>query len=469
MMAYGFRAPSALAYVDEHEPSWVSDTPLKPTHPLNQRRFSNSNLVTMIKGVMQLNNAASNYTTDPLRRASVAASVVTKADVGSANYPLTAARPLEVKSRPVKVQPISEEPATFRPPANAPSSWPKFPIFRSPPIRSSLPLLGSGLFSAAKDAREPCLEEKYGHSGQSLGFGSHAEVSVINGNVEGEGMLYAVKRFRKQRGTESNRDYKKRMYSEFCIGSTMRHENVINTIDLIRDQNDCFCIVMEYCSGGDLYAYLNNTIRERPKMDETHCFFKQLVDGVAYIHSIGVAHRDLKPENILITHAGHILKICDFGVADVFRMPQTSRLYESRGVCGSEPYIPPEEFDNPDAQYDATKADMWAVGVVFYMMLYGGMPWHHARRDDSKYRQYEKSVDPSLLYTQLSGYQAFDAQKDLGVRRVLYGLLNPTPSARPSANDIQSRTWLKNVSSCHVDNFSTLHFHMPIAAPKTRC
>jgi protein-serine/threonine kinase len=84
----------------------------------------------------------------------------------------------------------------------------------------------------------------------------------------------------------------KRMTSEFCISSSLHHPNVVETVDLVVDDNHTWCEVMEYCSGGSLFEVLQDH-----KLDdnEVNCCFKQLVDGVHYIHSVGVAHRDLKP------------------------------------------------------------------------------------------------------------------------------------------------------------------------------
>lgn len=69
---------------------------------------------------------------------------------------------------------------------------------------------------------------------------------------------------------------------------------------------------MEVCQGGDLLQY----IRRRRKLEEplAKFFFKQIIYGLAYIHSIGIIHRDLKLENILIDNEG-VLKIADFGVS----------------------------------------------------------------------------------------------------------------------------------------------------------
>jgi serine/threonine protein kinase len=77
---------------------------------------------------------------------------------------------------------------------------------------------------------------------------------------------------------------------------------------------------------------------------------------------MGVAHRDLKPENLLIDASGRILKITDFGVSEVFRTPFGGVSQKAHGLCGSGPYIAPEEFVT--AEYDSELVDCWAIGII---------------------------------------------------------------------------------------------------------
>lgn len=114
-------------------------------------------------------------------------------------------------------------------------------------------------------------------------------------------------------------------------------------------------IFLEYASGGELFdrigeLYLSIYISIKfflftnffsepdvgmPQM-EAQRFFKQLISGVEYLHSRGIAHRDLKPENLLLD-ANDNLKISDFGMATVFRYQGKERLLDKR--CGTLPYI----------------------------------------------------------------------------------------------------------------------------------
>lgn len=114
---------------------------------------------------------------------------------------------------------------------------------------------------------------------------------------------------------------------------------------------------MEFCPGGDLYAAIK---RGRMSPSEVECCFKQILTGVTYLHSQGVAHRDIKPENLFFDLMGHLkvldlgyaypqpsltsFQIGDYGASTVYRLPWESTIHMSTGLCGSEPYIAPEQF-----------------------------------------------------------------------------------------------------------------------------
>lgn len=95
-------------------------------------------------------------------------------------------------------------------------------------------------------------------------------------------------------------------------------------------------------------------------------YFRQLISGVEYLHSRGVAHRDLKPENLLLDNNDN-LKISDFGLATIYRLQDKERLLEKR--CGTLPYVAPEVLKRP---YCAEPADIWSCGIILVALLAGG-------------------------------------------------------------------------------------------------
>lgn len=225
------------------------------------------------------------------------------------------------------------------------------------------------------------LVEKYGKCREIIGHGAFGVVRISHKKIEGQPgeKLYAVKQF-KRRPEETEKKYSKRLTAEFCISSSLRHPNVIHTLDLLKDAQGEFCEVMEFCAGGDLYTLV--LASNKLEVQEADCFFKQMMRGVEYMHEMGVAHRDLKPENLLLTtHGG--LKITDFGNGECFRMAWENDAHMVSGLCGSAPYIAPEEYI--DKEFDARAVDVWACGVIYMAMRTGRHLWKVAKREEDEF------------------------------------------------------------------------------------
>ncbi|KAF8966530.1 serine/threonine-protein kinase HAL4/sat4 [Entomortierella lignicola] len=296
---------------------------------------------------------------------------------------------------------------------------------------------------AAKNKIDCTLLKKYGICDKgNIGQGATAVVRLAHklSNEESE-KLFAVKEFRKRRKNETEKEYVKKLTSEFCISSTLHHENIVETVDLVQDEHHHWCEVMEYCSGGDLYNAIKQGHMSRVEID---CCFKQLLNGVAYLHSMGVAHRDIKPENLLLDSKGR-LKITDFGVSDVFRMCWEKAPHLSKGLCGSEPYIAPEEFKSKE--YDGRRVDIWACGIVYYCMIYQGIPFRAATAQDPNYQHF-------LNMRSINSYEPFE-KLPLGPRTLLKKILDPNPETRITIEGIMEDEWFKSIETCiHGDNLN---------------
>lgn len=270
--------------------------------------------------------------------------------------------------------------------------------------------------------------------GKVIGRGASGIVRLGVLNQE-ENHQVAVKEFRKRRKNETRHQYLLKLTAEYLIASRMHHPNVIETLDIVHDGKRWYEI-MEFCPGGDLFSAIQNNDLG---VDEIDSAFYQIVQGVAYLHSLGVAHRDLKPENLLIDCSGHI-KIGDFGVSENFLQSAegcvTHRM--SHGVCGSSPYIAPEEFTQGD--FDAQAVDVWALAIIYFAMVFHTIPWQVAQLSDEGYRQY------------VTNPRAFEPFKRLsyGARTLLKRMLEPDPAKRISIKDILEDEWVQSIRMCPI-------------------
>lgn len=301
---------------------------------------------------------------------------------------------------------------------------------------------GTDLLNPMSDQDCRSFVEKYGRCQEVIGRGSFGVVRIShkktdNAQVGSEEILYAVKEF-KRRPNESEQKYLRRLTSEFCISSSLKHVNIIDTLDLLKDAKGDYCEVMQFCSGGDLYTLI--IAAGKLEYAEADCFFKQLIRGVTYMHEMGVAHRDLKPENLLLTQQG-VLKITDFGNGECFKMAWEKEIQLSEGVSGSSPYIAPEEF--VQKEFDARCVDIWACGVIYMAMRTGRQLWKLA---DPKRDEFFKEY--LLKRKDATGYEQIESLKRSRCRNVIYSILDPIPERRINGKQILNSEWGREIKVC---------------------
>ncbi|KDN37031.1 Pkinase-domain-containing protein [Tilletiaria anomala UBC 951] len=223
--------------------------------------------------------------------------------------------------------------------------------------------------------------KKYGKWGKVLGSGAGGTVRLIKRSKDHA--VFAVKEFRQRRPGENEKEYIKKVTAEFCIGSTLHHVNIIETVDIISDHGHYY-EVMEYAPF-DLFSVVMSGKMCRK---ELYCVFRQIVDGVDYLHSMGLAHRDLKLDNCVMT-TDNIVKIIDFGTATVFHSPGKSKVVAT-GVVGSDPYLAPEVLSQQT--YDPRLTDVWSLGIIFLCMVLRRFPWKLPDpQHDQSFRLYVQS------------------------------------------------------------------------------
>lgn len=144
----------------------------------------------------------------------------------------------------------------------------------------------------------------------------------------------------------------------------LRHAHIVPVHDVGREGGSCF-IVGEWIEGTDLASRLCDN---RPDPREAARIVAELADALAHAHAAGFVHRDIKPANILIDPQGRAY-LTDFGIAVV-----EEDLLRDVNAAGTLPYMSPEQLGDGLGPVDH-RADLYALGVVFYELLTGGRPF----------------------------------------------------------------------------------------------
>ena len=274
---------------------------------------------------------------------------------------------------------------------------------------------------------------------RTLGKGATAKVkSVMDPDTK---LIYAAKILRNQSEQLTNR-FREIMQNELQHLSRIAHPNIVNLVNAnesgvyVRKNGkgmfNCMYMVMELCPNGELFDILYNT----GKLSEpiTRFYFKQILAGLKACHSEGIAHRDMKPENVLFD-AVYNLKIADFGFSILLSGRDGTGTLHTR--LGTEGYMAPELHQRQP--YSGETVDLFASGIILFIMLSQNPPFSKAVPTDQFYR---------MLY---SGDERFWQQHSRGkppgfysadFKSLISGMLALDPARRLSLAEIESHPWV---------------------------
>lgn len=265
--------------------------------------------------------------------------------------------------------------------------------------------------------------------GKSLGRGHFAEVRECEHKASGR--KYAVKIIEKESLNVSNMDD---ILAEIeVLKRAGNHSNIVALVDNFQDDHE-FYIVMELCTGGDLFARIVNEGKLSESSAADYC--RQLAEALVHIHSCGITHRDLKPENILLVskEPESAIKIADFGLSKIINGAQSTM----STVCGTWAYCAPEVIaGKPYTQ----SVDNWTLGVLTYVLLCGYHPFD----------VYGDLPEPKLLKRITECKYDFSDQVWTKVSKeaksLIQGLLQVDPEKRLSLKDYLRSPWICQGSS----------------------
>ncbi|EQC28846.1 CAMK protein kinase [Saprolegnia diclina VS20] len=204
----------------------------------------------------------------------------------------------------------------------------------------------------------------------------------------------------------------------------------MHVLKLLRDfqENDMEHLVYEHCGAGSVFDVLCTSATKRFSPARTMGLFSQIVDGVAFMHKRGFAHCDLSLETVLVTDNG-TCKLGFFGLAaDVGKLLTQA--------VGKYIYMAPEMYKEATL-FEPSSTDVWALGIMLFIMLTGVAPFRQARRLDDRYECLLTSgvngLASLLRVDHLISTQAMD---------LLSMLLVPSPLERASIVDVANHPYV---------------------------
>ena len=153
--------------------------------------------------------------------------------------------------------------------------------------------------------------------------------------------------------------------TEARMHAQLNHPNIVTVFSFEIIEDD-YVIILEYIDGQSL----KTLIQEKGPFNQMEAikYFKQILRGLNYAHSLNIIHRDIKPGNILVTKRGQV-KLSDFGIAKILGTWESAR---GGFVMGTPCYSSPELLSG--GQIDS-RTDIYSVGITFYEMLTGEPPF----------------------------------------------------------------------------------------------
>ena len=263
----------------------------------------------------------------------------------------------------------------------------------------------------------------------SSGYYGKVEKACFKGDPS---KFYAVKTIAKANLSQKNLN---NLICEIQVLAKLDHPNIVKYYETYDDEKN-FSLVMELCEGGELFERIVKRKRLNEK-DAAEILFK-LTHAISHCHSRTIVHRDLKAENVLFetkSENKNDVKIIDFGLA------RKKGSHNMHSIVGTPCYVAPEVLDGT---YDK-KCDMWALGILTYVMLYGKYPFD----DENKSVLFDKIKNQEPKYnTSLISSEALN---------VIQSLLTKDPTKRPDANNLLDHPWFaKTIKDEFKDNIKDL-------------
>ena len=270
----------------------------------------------------------------------------------------------------------------------------------------------------------------------TLGQGSYGKVKLVEDTITR--VKFAMKIInrsilkRYSIGSSSNTNEKDALMREVTLMKQMRHPNIVNLIEVIDDpQHDFLYIISQYCDGGTVMSSSLGKHNALP-LNVAHTYFRDLIRGVAFMHSQGIIHRDLKPENLLVDHTSGALKICDFGCSEMVGVKG-----DLNTIKGTPAFMAPELLLGLSLDFLPFATDLYSIGACLFMFVEGRPPYWE-RNEIEMVERLRRGVPPTF---------SKDVTIYPNLTNLLRGLLCKDPKKRSTMRSVILHDWTTQENS----------------------
>lgn len=251
-----------------------------------------------------------------------------------------------------------------------------------------------------------------------LGEGSLGSVELVK--KKGSDRQYALKSIITELVSE---EFLQELRNEVEVLRDLDHPNIVKLYETYEDGRNLY-LVMQSCTGGDLHSRLPYS-----EFDAAN-IIASISSAIAYMHKKNIIHRDLKFENVVFSNDGPdaVVKVIDFGLSKVY----TSENRYMFDVCGTLYTMSPQVIRGVYTNC----ADMWAIGVIAYMLLSNKKPFYHRQREVVM----EKIINVDYNFRGKGWQNISDDAKDFVAR-----CLVAQPKGRMTAVQACDSKWLNNM------------------------
>lgn len=222
------------------------------------------------------------------------------------------------------------------------------------------------------------------------------------------------------------------------------HANLMGQIECCTDDENIYS-VMRFIRGGEMYDYIDE--HGPCAEDEARRIIRQLLNALQHLQSLGIGHRDMSLENILYDFGNAQYIVIDFGMclrmntapdgfSDILKQP----------VCGKRNYISPEVI-RQDASFNPALSDVWALGIILFIVLTGVPAVDAAIPTDDRY---------NMICADRLGEMLMHWGIDLSAEVVdlMQQILRPNPRDRLTLSQIIAHPWLRTELAAFIYNAS---------------